>query len=57
MKGLALASAVAALNVVSAASTKSQQQPPTRRGSDLPKISVSGNGLWSFFQLALSFNF
>jgi hypothetical protein len=47
MKGLALASAVAALNVVSAASTKSQQQPPTRRGSDLPKISVSGNAFWS----------
>lgn len=43
MKGLALASAVAAFNLVSADPTRSLRQPPSKR-ADLPVVSASGNG-------------
>jgi hypothetical protein len=45
MKSFALASALAAISVVSAspAGTKTLSDPPTKRGN-LPAVSVSGNG-------------
>lgn len=46
MKGLALASAVAAFSVVSANPTRSEQQPPSKR-ADLPEVSASGNAFWA----------